>query len=68
MTSSHIPIIAMTANAMQGDREQCLAVGMDDFISKPVQSKVLAEVLARWITPASPVSAEMGEAGARVKG
>jgi CheY-like chemotaxis protein len=64
MTSSHIPIIAMTANAMQEDRDQCLAAGMDDFISKPVQSKVLAEVFARWVTPAS---AGTGEVGSRVQ-
>jgi signal transduction histidine kinase/CheY-like chemotaxis protein len=59
--SRRIPIIAMTANAMQGDREQCLAVGMDDFISKPVQSKVLAEVLARWVAPAAPGSGVQAE-------
>ncbi len=65
--SRRLPIIALTASVMLDDRSQCLAIGMDDYISKPVQSKVLAEMLARWVTPASPVSAEMGEAGARVK-
>ncbi|MCX5724481.1 MAG: response regulator [Nitrospirae bacterium] len=48
-TDRHTPIIAMTANAQQEDQRQCLASGMDDYVSKPVQLKVLAEVLTRWI-------------------
>jgi CheY-like chemotaxis protein len=45
-----IPIIAMTALAMQGDREKCIQAGMNDFIAKPVQQRELAEMLARWLT------------------
>jgi CheY-like chemotaxis protein len=45
----NIPIIAMTANSMQGDREKCLSVGMDDFISKPVNPMKVEEALKRWL-------------------
>jgi CheY-like chemotaxis protein len=49
-TGGHIPIIAMTANAMQDDRTRCLAAGMDDYTSKPVQSAALADMLQKWTT------------------
>jgi PAS domain S-box-containing protein len=44
-----IPIIAMTAFAMQGDREKCIQAGMSDFIGKPVQQRELVKMLARWL-------------------
>ncbi len=45
-----IPIVAMTARAMQGDREKCLASGMNDYVPKPVDSILLAQVLEQWLT------------------
>ena len=51
---SNLPVIAMTANAMVGDKEKCLDAGMNDFIAKPIDVAQLFGTLARWIAPAAP--------------
>ena len=62
-TGGHVPIVAMTAHAMQGDRERCLEVGMDGYIAKPIQAKELLQAIATHVPPApsraitSPVAA-----------
>jgi len=49
-----LPIVAMTANSMEGDREKCLGVGMNDFISKPINPNKVQETLKRWLPKSKP--------------
>jgi CheY-like chemotaxis protein len=44
-----VPIIAMTANTMKGDREMCLEAGMDDYITKPIRRELVFEVIEKWV-------------------
>lgn len=54
-STRHTPIIAVTANAMYGERERCLAGGMDDYLSKPVKQEVLAATITRWLPAQMPL-------------
>jgi len=56
-TVRRVPIVAMTANSVEGERERCLAAGMDDYVSKPLTIDVLDAALRRWV-PEAPARAE----------
>jgi polar amino acid transport system substrate-binding protein len=63
-SSRRLPIVAMTADAMQGDREKYLDAGMDDYLSKPVKLEELKAVLTRWAPTQRPEDAQLGPAPA----
>ncbi len=50
----HIPVIAMTANAMSGDKKKCISSGMDDYLTKPLDRDLLKKTLHNWLTPKTP--------------
>jgi signal transduction histidine kinase/HPt (histidine-containing phosphotransfer) domain-containing protein/AmiR/NasT family two-component response regulator len=60
--SRRIIIVAMTAHAMQGDREKCLAAGMDDYLAKPVRPADIRGIIEKWATPAPPGKIELAPA------
>jgi len=60
VSGGHVPIIAMTAHAMKGDRERCLAAGMDGYVGKPIQAQELYEVLEQLLPAAGTPKADQG--------
>jgi CheY-like chemotaxis protein len=55
-TGRHLPIIAVTAGAFEGDQQRCLAAGMDDYISKPIKLIELENVLNKWVSADSAIA------------
>jgi PAS domain S-box-containing protein len=65
IAGSGVPIIAMTAHAMQGDKDRCLAAGMNDYVTKPLSPRALVDALRRWLPPraAQPVDTPLPPQG-----
>jgi CheY-like chemotaxis protein/HPt (histidine-containing phosphotransfer) domain-containing protein len=59
-----VPILAVTAHAMAGDREKALSAGMDDYVTKPLTSAKLVEALGRWVRPPADADTKRDDAGA----
>jgi PAS domain S-box-containing protein len=61
---NRLPIVALTANALQGEDKRCIAAGMDDYLSKPVELERLRKRLERWLSPAAPAAVSIPPAQA----
>ena len=59
-----LPIIALTANALQGDREACLQAGMNDYLAKPFKRADLQQILQRWLPPRPSTGSQEGPTAA----
>ncbi len=63
VTRSRVPIIALTAHALKGEKEKCMAAGMDDYIAKPIDEAQLEQMLLKWIAPAAAEQAFLQVSG-----